>query len=111
MNIDVNILLKDAYNQIKELYGNNLEKIILFGSYARGDFREYSDIDIMVLVNCDNERIKEFDDGVSQIGENICNDYNAVIQTMVFNIDYFNEWKNHMPLFVNVIKDGVLMNG
>jgi predicted nucleotidyltransferase len=109
--MDLNILLKDVYSQITNLYEEYLEKIILFGSYARGDFKKYSDIDIMVLVNCDNDKIKELDNGISQIGENICNEYDIISQIMVFNINYFNEWQHHMPLFVNVVKDGVLLSG
>ena len=31
----------------KKLYGEDLKKVILYGSYARGDFRDYSDIDIV----------------------------------------------------------------
>jgi predicted nucleotidyltransferase len=29
--------------------GNDLRKIILYGSYARGDYCEESDVDIMIL--------------------------------------------------------------
>ena len=32
-------------------YGDRLVKIILFGSYARGDFNEESDVDYLVLLN------------------------------------------------------------
>jgi uncharacterized protein len=31
--------------------GEKLEKVILFGSYARGDYDEESDIDIMVIAD------------------------------------------------------------
>ncbi|MFM6024422.1 MAG: nucleotidyltransferase domain-containing protein, partial [Dolichospermum sp.] len=31
------------------VYGNNLKQVILFGSYARGDFTSDSDIDILIV--------------------------------------------------------------
>jgi len=31
----------------KEVLGDKLEKVLLFGSYARGDYDEYSDVDIL----------------------------------------------------------------
>jgi predicted nucleotidyltransferase len=34
----------------KKIYGSYLCKAILFGSYARGDFRPDSDVDIMILL-------------------------------------------------------------
>jgi len=36
--------------QLRRLLENDLSKVILYGSYARGDFQENSDVDIMVLV-------------------------------------------------------------
>lgn len=33
-----------------ELYGERLVKVILYGSYARGDFHEESDIDFLVVL-------------------------------------------------------------
>jgi uncharacterized protein len=36
---------------LKELYGNKLSSLILFGSYARGDFNDDSDMDFAVVIN------------------------------------------------------------
>ena len=37
--------------EIKKIYGTHLRKIILYGSYARGDYRPDSDVDIMILLD------------------------------------------------------------
>lgn len=42
-------LLTEYVSVLKQLYGAKLKKVILFGSYARGDFGPESDIDIMIL--------------------------------------------------------------
>ena len=36
----------------------NAEQVILFGSYARGDDREESDVDFMIVANSDLPRFK-----------------------------------------------------
>ena len=36
--------------KIKEKFGEKVANIILFGSYARGDYSEESDIDILIIV-------------------------------------------------------------
>lgn len=41
---------------MKKHYGDRLAKIILYGSYARGDFNEESDIDFMVILK--DEQVK-----------------------------------------------------
>ncbi len=40
-------IILEFSQQIKHILGRNLTKIILYGSYARGDYRENSDIDIL----------------------------------------------------------------
>ena len=44
-------------NRIKEIIVENYhpDKIVLFGSYARGDFDEQSDIDILVISDREND--------------------------------------------------------
>ena len=45
--------------QIRVIYGNSLKKIVVYGSYARGDYQENSDIDIMILVDASDSEIKK----------------------------------------------------
>ena len=54
--VDKALVIKDFTETMKNHYGDRLSKIILYGSYARGDFNEESDIDFMVLLN--DEEVK-----------------------------------------------------
>ncbi|GAB3991067.1 nucleotidyltransferase domain-containing protein [Spirosoma daeguense] len=47
-------LSKDVKQTLTELYGNRLDRVILYGSYARGDFHAESDVDYMVVLNDEN---------------------------------------------------------
>lgn len=44
-------VLQKLTTQIQQLLGDKLNKIVLFGSYARGDNTKQSDVDILVLTN------------------------------------------------------------
>lgn len=45
--------LRDIEEGLREMYGSRMAGLILYGSYARGDFHEESDVDIMLLLNDD----------------------------------------------------------
>ena len=44
-------LVEQYVEAVKKIYGSHVRQIILYGSYARGDYREDSDVDIMILVD------------------------------------------------------------
>ena len=43
--------LLELSKEIKKEFGDKIDKIILFGSYARGDNDKDSDIDLLLIVN------------------------------------------------------------
>ena len=55
---DKNKILSEFKSKTKSIMGNSLKQIILYGSYARGEAKESSDIDIY----CDKGNIRTFID-------------------------------------------------
>ncbi len=49
--------------EIRRILGEKLRKIIIYGSYTRGDFDEDSDVDIMILTSLDGNEIRVVDFG------------------------------------------------
>ena len=66
-------LLLQYVKEVQGIYGRDLKVVILYGSYARGDFHASSDIDIMILVNSDGSVIK----GKGRMLSNVTFDYYA----------------------------------
>ncbi len=56
---------------MRKHYGESLAKIILYGSYARGDYNEESDVDYLVLL--DRENVSAFKEVTTTISDR--NDY------------------------------------
>ena len=53
-------LIKQYVEEVKKIYGSHVRQIILYGSYARGDFRPDSDVDIMILVDMSDLELKAY---------------------------------------------------
>ena len=90
-----------------------LKKIILYGSYARGDFNENSDIDIMILIDMEDKELENYYEKIVEIAYDIESEQNFKIHLspIVKNIDKFNYWLDTVPFYMNVKKEGVLLNG
>ena len=61
---DKNKILSEFKSKTKSIMGNSLKQIILYGSYARGDFNKSSDVDIMILTDLSLKEIEEYRDKI-----------------------------------------------
>ena len=92
---------------LHRLYGNRLDSVILYGSYARGDFEENSDIDIMILVDLSNEEIADKGRILFDITFEYNFDNDLAIMPIVKNSDHFDKWIRAYPFYYNVKKEGI----
>ena len=100
-------IINDFIKQIKEILGNRLKRVILYGSYARGDYNKSSDVDIMILTDLDDEEIEEYRDKISDVAFNIELEKEISISPIVKNIDKYNARVNVIPFYMNIQKEGV----
>ncbi len=114
-NIPDNIknIIEEYTSEVTKLLGKHLKQIILYGSYARGDFNADSDIDIMILTDFTDKEIVEYRSKVIEIAYDIeyDNDFEITISPLLKNIDKFNYWLEALPFYMNVQKEGVVLNG
>ena len=80
--------------------------IYLYGSYARGDFRSDSDVDVLIVLDGEVKPGQEIDRISHQVAD-ICLEHNVLIATFPVSEKWFKERKS--PLFENVRQEGVLL--
>ena len=100
-------ILKKYVEDVREIYGENLRTIILYCSYARGDFKPDSDIDLMILVDLSDDEIKRKGHVLSDLTFDYNFDNNLEIMPIVKNLDHFNKWIRAYPFYNNVKNEGV----
>ncbi len=93
--------------EIGEIFGDSAYKVILYGSYSRGEQTDESDVDIAVLLkpgSTETMHDKMID---------IVVDYelSLAVTLSVVPIDYTNyiEWREYLPFYKNIDKEGIVL--
>ena len=108
---ELQIVLSKVREESKHIYGNKLDRIILYGSYARGDNTEESDIDIMILLNCDRDELEELRDRTYEMANDISLDEDVFLSILLRDKKHFQENQDFLPFYQNVVRDGVPVYG
>lgn len=103
----VSTILEQYVNDVQRIYGDKLESILLYGSYARGDFRDESDIDILILVDLTEEEIWNKGHSLSDLTFDYNYDHDLAIMPLVKNQAHFNKWIQAYPLYNIIRTEGV----
>lgn len=102
-------LIQQYVSSIIDIYGTHIKQIILYGSYARGDFHKNSDVDIMVLVDLPDTQIEVYADKLSELGFEYNIKHDIWFMPIVKNAQHFGKWCAVYPFYSNVIKEGILL--
>ena len=87
-----------------EHYQDNLEELILYGSQARGDAQEYSDIDVLIVLKKAFNYREEID-RTSQFIADLSLEYDTVISRAFISAQRFQE--ENSPFLLNVRREGI----
>lgn len=107
----IQTILQSYADQVKEILGDTVRKIILYGSYARGDYTESSDIDMMILTTLRDEDISEVSYQLYDLAFDYQMEHGVDISVIIKNEEQFNYWLGALPFYDNVKREGVIING
>lgn len=107
MSTSIHTLLEQYVTKLIEIYGSHIKSVILYGSYARGDYTEDSDIDIMILLDISDMEIKKYRHQLSGMTYDYNMDYDLDIKPIAKSEEHFKKWLPVYPFYANVEKEGV----
>ena len=97
-------ILQEFKAEIEKLYGRKLKNIILYGSWARGDATEDSDIDLLVTLEGEISPGREIDRMIDIITD-INLKYDVLLSVLPVSENDYGRVKS--PLLLNVRQEGV----
>lgn len=104
-------LMEEYISEIKKIYGSHLQRVILYGSYARGDFKPDSDIDIMILLDMSDLELKAYSQELSYMTYDFNLDNDLDIKPIAKSEAHFRKWVENYPFYANIHKEGVVLYG
>jgi predicted nucleotidyltransferase len=102
----VSTALQELKEALVDLFGERMRGLYLYGSYARGDFCEHSDVDVLVVLEGQVNPSKETD-RLSATLSDICLRHDLLIAVYPVPAEWLVERKS--PLFENIRREGVIL--
>ena len=111
MPMNIQALLSGYLTELQQIYKSHLKSVILYGSYARGDFRSDSDVDIMILLDISDVDLKAYSQQLSYMTYDFNLDNDLDIKPIVKSEDHFRKWVVNYPFYANINIEGVVLYG
>lgn len=110
MPISVKDIVLNFAKDMYRLFGKDMSRVVVYGSYARGDYSKDSDIDVMILVKISENNIRDYTDDVADCAFEYLMKYGVDISPVVKNEEHFNYWVDSLPYYRNIRDEGVIVN-
>ena len=96
--------------RLSALLGSSMKEMILFGSYARNEADDESDVDLMILSDLSREEIASLNWKLGEITSEILLDCGVLISPIIENHLFFEDNMRIIPFFRNVREEGLRIN-
>ena len=104
---DLKMILKKISEIYRTVYGEDIVKMVLYGSYARGDNQDDSDIDIVAIVRGERSDLQERLKMVWDISSDLELEYGTIVSPTVIPLSEYEKYKDDLPYYRNIQNEGV----
>lgn len=102
---------REATESVKMVMGKDLIKVVLYGSCARGDYTQDSDIDIALITSCDRMEAKMYSEKIAEISMQMAMKYFAIVNFVCLPYAEFIKKKSWYLYFQNIDTEGEVLYG
>jgi len=98
-------ILEEVHSELRGVYGARLREVCLYGSYARGEEREGSDMDILVVLD-DIQDVGQELGRMSELGSAL-----SLAHDVTISFYPVSEWEfvnRRSPLLINIRREAIL---
>lgn len=108
-NIDK--MKENIVNNIEMVLKQDMYRVILFGSYARKEQDEDSDIDIMIISSSDKESVRKYKSQIHKIASKLSLENDVEISMLIRDRKTYEESITVYPFYQNIEREGIRLYG
>ena len=103
-------ILQKIVQAYQDIYQDNISEIYLYGSYARGDYTNDSDIDIVAIVKGNRLKLQNQLKEIWDISADLELEYDVIVSPTVIPYSEFEDYKKVLPYYSNIAREGVKLS-
>ncbi len=104
---DLAVILAAITKAYRDVFGQAMDSVLLYGSYARGDADADSDIDIAAIVHGERKDLQEKLKRIWDISAELELEHGVIISPTVIPYDEYMKYKEDIPYYRNISQEGV----
>jgi predicted nucleotidyltransferase len=101
----------EVLTETKNILKDDLYKVILYGSYARGNFDSESDIDILIILNGNMDGVRKYRKQVSHAASRIGLKNDVEVSLLLRDRETVEKGIRVLPFYKNIMDEGVEIYG
>ena len=100
-------ILREAVEACSRLLDGKVRNAWLYGSYARGDFHEGSDIDVLLTVDMTAEELRDRRRAISVVNSDLSMEHDVTVSVTAKPLAQFIRYADSLPYYRNVLQEGI----
>lgn len=104
---ELQAVIQSIVRAYQSAFGRDIVRIVLYGSYARGDFTDDSDLDMAAIVVGSRPELQQKLKKVWDISSDLELEYGLMISPVVIPYDEYMKYKEDVPYYRNISREGV----
>ena len=101
------LIVGEAYHACSQIFSGNIHDAFLYGSYARGDFDNESDVDILMTADVEHEEVDRLRGDIARIASRLSLKYDVTVSITIKPLAQFNQYAEALPYYRNVLREGI----
>lgn len=99
-------ILDRTVAEAKEIFGPAFHGAILYGSFARGDYDDESDVDVLILADLPAEELFRYRARIDHLCGSILFEYGVVLSVLEKDVATYEKYKGALPFYQNIEREG-----